>query len=389
MAERSPGRITDQRGMSLVDILVGMVIGLIGMIIVFQSFNAFEGQKRTTTVTNDAQEGGLMALTTIEREIRLAGFGMFYASNPICNSYRQWANNAVDTVASFMPVTVTNGASNAPDSVTLAFSSSGFGSTPSQVQVTFNGTVAEIVVDNALGNRVYNVGDYILVGKTGSACTRLQVSGTRPSPDNPQFLALKVEPTTAAPANPPLANLATLLPSGGYSNEKLTPTSLSVVSNMGQMRRVTYAVVLDANNNGKLQQQDLTGGGAAIDLAEGIVNMQAQYGISTSESVQQVSSWVNASGSWAAPAFSDQGRIKAIRIAVVARSQLREKDVVQSVNATCSNTSGTNNNGPCEWRDSVANPAPIIDLSANSEWRYYRYRVYETIIPLRNVMWQY
>ena len=53
-----------------------------------------------------------------------------------------------------------------------------------------------------------------------------------------------------------------------------------------------------------------------------------------------------------------------------------------------SNTSGTNANGPCAWRDSTANPAPTIDLSGNPDWQYYRYRVYETIIPLRNVMWQ-
>ena len=43
MRER-PALPGTQRGMSLIDVLVGMVIGLIGMIVVFQSFNAFESQ---------------------------------------------------------------------------------------------------------------------------------------------------------------------------------------------------------------------------------------------------------------------------------------------------------------------------------------------------------
>ena len=32
-------------------------------------------------------------------------------------------------------------------------------------------------------------------------------------------------------------------------------------------------------------------------------------------------------------------------------------------------------------------PAPLIDLSADPNWRKYRYRVYQTVIPLRNVIW--
>ena len=77
-----------------------------------------------------------------------------------------------------------------------------------------------------------------------------------------------------------------------------------------------------------------------------------------------------------------------MRIAIVARSQLLEKEAVAGLGVTCSNTSGDNANGPCAWRDTTANPAPVIDLSANTNWQRYRYRVYETIVPLRNVMWQ-
>ncbi len=372
--------------MSLIDILVGMVIGLIGMIIVFQSFSAFEGQKRATTVTNDAQESGLMALTTIEREMRLAGYGMFYQNDTICTGYRQWVNNNPVEITSFLPVVITNGGSSASDSLTLTFSTSGFGATPSQVQVDFKGTVPEIVVDNNIGNKVYKAGDYILVGRVGQACSRLQVSSVRTDPQNPKFLALKVEAGSTAPANPPADKLNLLLPVGGYTNDRVRPT---VVANMGAMRRVTYSVNIDANHNGRLQVEDLTAGTAPVAIADGIVGMQAQYGISAATNTQEVSSWVDASGSWAAPAFADQGRVKAVRIAVVARSQHYEKDELTGLDVVCNNTSGTNDKGPCAWRDTAANPAPIFDLTAKTDWKHHRYRVYETIVPLRNVMWQY
>ena len=64
------------------------------------------------------------------------------------------------------------------------------------------------------------------------------------------------------------------------------------------------------------------------------------------------------------------------------RSSLLEKD---NVTGTCTNNAGTNN-GPCAWRDTATNPAPLINLSSDTNWQRYRYRVFETIIPLRNVI---
>ena len=94
---------------------------------------------------------------------------------------------------------------------------------------------------------------------------------------------------------------------------------------------------------------------------------------------------VNATGAtWAAPTVSDRNRIKSIHIAVVARSGLREKDVVTNV---CTTAKGTVNNGPCAWDDTNFDAAPAIDLSNDPDWQYYRYRVFDTIIPLRNMIW--
>jgi type IV pilus assembly protein PilW len=374
--------------MSLVEILVGMAIGLIGMLVIFQSFSAFEGQKRTTTVGNDAQESGLMALTAIEREVRLAGYGMFYANAMACGQalMRQWDGSAASTVP-LMPVSITDGTSNAPDALVVSYSTSAFAATPSQIQTDFNGTVPRIVVDNSARNTAFQAGQYILVGNpynTTLPCTRLQVSSVQFDAGNPAFLGINVAPGPSTPANP--TNLSSFLP-GTYRNSRDAP---SVVVNMGTFNRVQYSVVLDANRNGRLVFRDITAAAAPnVEIADGIVNLQAQYGVSTSAASQNVTAWVNASGTpWGNPSLADIGRIKAVRLAVVARSQLMERDTVASRDLRCENVSGTNNNGPCAWRDTSASPAPLIDLSGDPNWQRYRYRVYETIVPLRNVMWQ-
>jgi type IV pilus assembly protein PilW len=60
--------------------MVAMVIGMIGIIIMMQVFASAEGQKRTTTGTGDAQSNGAMAIYTLQRDIREAGYG-FNAMN--------------------------------------------------------------------------------------------------------------------------------------------------------------------------------------------------------------------------------------------------------------------------------------------------------------------
>ncbi len=65
-----------QRGMSLVELLVATVISLLGVLIIFQVFAVNEDVRRTTTSGSDEQTSGLMALMSLERDLRHAGFGI-------------------------------------------------------------------------------------------------------------------------------------------------------------------------------------------------------------------------------------------------------------------------------------------------------------------------
>jgi type IV pilus assembly protein PilW len=183
---------------------------------------------------------------------------------------------------------------------------------------------------------------------------------------------------------------------------------------LGTWHEVTYRV-----NNGNLERCDLPQAVAAggncdptafpntnfVPSVVGVVNLQAQYGISAAgllnsdPNYNQVVQWVDATAAsgWNAPSVANRNRIKAIRIAVVARNAKRETSVVTSA---CSSTTLANPTGLCAWDATsalptpplvppfVASPAPTIDLSASDpEWLQYRYRVFNTIIPLRNVIW--
>jgi type IV pilus assembly protein PilW len=118
-------------------------------------------------------------------------------------------------------------------------------------------------------------------------------------------------------------------------------------------------------------------------LTADIVALQAQYGVAPAGS-QDVNAWVSATAAtgWNTLDSGKVKRIKAIRLAVVARSSKREGT---NVTFPCKDGTGTvvNANGPCVWSDSE----PVVNLSADPNWQKYRYRIYQTIIPLRNIIW--
>jgi type IV pilus assembly protein PilW len=122
--------------------------------------------------------------------------------------------------------------------------------------------------------------------------------------------------------------------------------------------------------------------GAFNPLVAGVVNIQVQYGISATSASPSVIAWVDPVGIYATPAVATRKLIKAVRIAVVAR------DAKLDINDVTSECDQVHNAGLCAWADIPGSPAPLIDLATgNADWKRYRYRVFETTIPLRNTIW--
>lgn len=63
-------------GFSLIEVLVGLAIGLVVVIVIGQTLSVSEGFRRTTTGGSDTQSSAAVALHFIERDFRMAGYGL-------------------------------------------------------------------------------------------------------------------------------------------------------------------------------------------------------------------------------------------------------------------------------------------------------------------------
>lgn len=354
-----------QAGFSLIEIMIGLVIGLIATLVITQVMSVFEGQKRATTGTADAQTNGQIALYNIGREMQLGGYPLMpsgtanIADSPIeCTSLTVDHSASPDPLAGITdvaPVTITEGVavtgvSNASDSITIRYGSSAMGGVPTQIG-SLSGSI--LTVGSNFG---CSVGD-ITFATNGAACAMSTVTAKTAAGVTPETITLKS--VSGAPVNASIACL-------------------------GAWNQVTYAV-----SNGNLQRN-------GVDSVAGVVNLQAQYGISATANSNQVTQWVDATNAWAPASLglapATRNRIKAIRVAIITRNPKMETAVVTNA---CSSRTAASPTGLCAWPGvQIAGPvtavqtAPLVNLSnGDTNWNKYRYRVYETIIPLRNIIW--
>ncbi|MFZ2542236.1 MAG: PilW family protein [Gallionella sp.] len=342
-----------QTGFSLVEIMVGLVIGLLATLVIMQVFSVFEGQKRTTTGAADAQTNGSIALHIIGRELQQAGYGLLPVTNSALECTTLTINGVVDatTPNRLSPVVITDGgtAAGASDSITIRYGDSSSGGIPSTITAMGAPTASDATVGNNLGCQA---GDTTLV-IAGATCALSVASAV------PGTTTITLANTTTAATGAALACL-------------------------GAWNEITFRINPGYDPTDPLNSQTYLERNGAPGVAD-IVNIQAQYGISAAATSNQITQWLNPTGgTWATPTIADRNRIKAVRIAVVARNGLLEKE---NVTVACTTAKGTVNNGPCAWDDTNFDAAPAINLSNDPLWQRYRYRVFETILPLRNVIW--
>lgn len=419
---------TAPHGFTLVEVMVGLVLGMIAIIVMYQVFAVFEGQRRTTVAGGDAQTSGHLSMYNIERNLRLAGLGLIHVGKPDFDTYDgqvmcaggmrtysastggvQWA----DGTRPVAPIRITDGGSGS-DAVTAYFGPSALSGAPATLAALLDATTmaSGIRVRNAPWidrastppkNGMFKKDDYILVAEPGSTkhCVRLKISAIELDPDPTSMAAvLKVDQGSNYDANPPPGQFTNFLPVGGYA------AGTAIVTHVGGgFAMDTYTV--------NAQQLLLNG----ESIAEGVVAMKAQFGVgpaigaapcvtSADAGCQSVSSWtsaittggVNWGGLSAVADLPNIERIKAVRVAIVTRSELLERDSLYGAGraiepkGACLAAGDVVNSGGglrlCAWRDPAGGVnVPLINLTGAADWDRYRYRVYETVIPLRNVLW--
>ncbi len=370
-------RLYDARptGFSLVELMVGLTISLIGTFAMMQAFSLFEGQKRTTTSGNDAQQSGSYSMYELERQVRTGGSGIVQGKSA---AYNIWACNmsgsnlpnlsvttlpdpfASVTKARAIPALIYSGGEVGgkalPDIISVVSGNPAarvFGAPISTAPAaTANGVV---MADTAFG--MYT-GEYTLASDGSGNCVLRKISAV--------VDITKAITFVADPAGSPAAM-----------------TTRTYLFDLGKAPVLSLFGVNTTDNT--LVSYDLLGrnGAGSTEMADGIVLLKAVYGVDDGSGGGVVNdgivdSWVGATGGWSASTLNDGtpasavkiGQIRAIRAAVVSRSQLPERT--------------------SDYNGSSVTLTLFQDLSDTSLHYVvdtdpeYRYKVYTTTIPLHN-----
>jgi type IV pilus assembly protein PilW len=353
------------RGFSLVELLVAAAIGIIASLAIFQVFAVFEGQKRTTTSGGEAQTSGTLALFTVERELRQAGYGINNLEFLGCKVQGRDDLTGTSFTLELIPVKITQGALGAPDTITVMYGSGDLLPNPASITQNMPNSSSDYKVGNRYG---FAEGDLIIAAEAGKDCTLAQVSNL------PGALGLTENVihnpgTYTDPATGTQKDIR-YNPSAFPPGSGIAYTTNAKLFNLG---------ALPANNIYSIQSGQLTllqallasGPPVTNPLYDGIVQLQAQYGKDTdSNGVVDVFDEIMpvTAAQWA--------QVLAVRVAVVARSGLYEKDEVSPATIRL-------------WENSAAAPTttgPVWTLTADE--RHYRYKVFQTVVPLRNMIWR-
>lgn len=365
-----------ESGFGLVEIMVGMVIGLLGVLAMMQVLSISETQRRNSQGGNDAQNNGAIALYDLQREIRSAGYGISHVPLLGCNVALPNGN----TLNNMAPVTINSSQIPAGDANTdtlLLVRGNSDGAQegeeirqqpPGVYQVKAAGTP-----DPARPSTAFQTGDYVIA------------QPTTPTPRT-AVCALKLARVTSVslPAvSDGNVNIAVSSEEPGSAGGRLynlgaNPGIVAYAVRGGQLTRCDF-MVEDCTDASVINDPDVW-----APVAGSIASLRAQYGhdtqtpVSTSPPSSPPPYVVDHFDQLAATSDCGWVRTLAVRLVLVARSIQPDA------------TSPTPEEP--EWfASSAGNPgsstAAPIDLGHIANWQKFRYRTFQTVVPIRNITW--
>lgn len=330
-----------QYGMSLIEVLVGLVIGLIGVLVIFQTM-AVWGERTATTVSGgDSRTSGAIGMHYLEQDLAQGGLGFGRTNFP----GKQFVPGCDVIAASgnfrLAAVDINDGASGAPDTVTVLYGgvpdtvldSSGSLIPNPNPNVDFS-DVALFREDKEVAGNFYSYqgralikDDWVVLARQNGDCELMKVSSNNKT--------LNLITFTTAPT-------------------KVTSGNLLYLG--GQPQRATWSISGNA-----LLRTESRFTATISTISDGVVDIQAQYGL--------------ADGTWQSNDPTDWSQVRAVKVALLVRSKQFEKTNVTTANPVWHLGDGTS-------ADFV-----MANLGDGTDWHRYRYEVFERTIPLRNLIW--
>lgn len=346
-----------------------MLIGMISTLFMAQLYTVAESQRRTITHGDDALTNGAIALHTLETELREAGVGISATDLFGCNlTLRSGV-----TLNAIAPVTINHAGIPAGDANTdtLVFVKSNSFGAPEGDRIEAQMSTTSYTVRTPT---MFLVADYVIAA-----------ARTKPTPCNQTLDTV----ASVNAGNDPNVNVTT--GADGVAGGKLF--------NLGTSPRIRAFAI----RNGNLTVCDymqrncgdtsLVGDSEVwVPVANNIVSLRAQYGQDISSPGDRIADTYNQTLLAGFSTGCALARNLSVRLALVARSTQFERTVGSGASAVYVTTAapswegGTADNPP----GSAANPIVLSknpNGSDNPDWKNYRYRLFQTLVPLRNVMW--
>lgn len=343
--------IKSKNGSMLIELMIGLLMSVFSVLGVMTIYAQFEGQKRTTIQSAQAISNGALAMFPLLQNGKMAGYGINSVAALGCKVIAY--NEATSTNFDFRlaPVIINAGATDADtDQITFIIGDSNSYFAPVLLTSTMSSATGDYKVDARYG---FKNGDVVVTYEGGKDCSMRQISNVPATPTDTLVHASTtyIDPLTgtskATKYNKP----------GGMG---IVYSATSSLFNLGPDPSIlTYRV----SNNQLVQENGLDPTQNTV-VGDSIVMLKAVYGFDN-DANGDVDNWTNVTpGTW-----SDLGKVKAVRVALLARSSLREKE--------CNTTTNSN----ITWLNGQ------FDISGLPDWGCYRYRVLQTTIPLRNAIW--
>jgi type IV pilus assembly protein PilW len=382
------------RGFSLIELMVSVLIGMLALLFATRLITSGERNKQAALGGSDAMQNGMLAMFSISNDANQAGFGL---NDPIvtgCDTLLTDsggfalapASRGAATVHPMAAAVIEPGGAN-PDRITLYAGGSFGGTATLRLTADYSGGT-EIDVDRKPYG--FAQGDVILVAPEtlGGSCALAQISS---------------DPTTLA--GPPEKQYIMIT---GGSDYRFNGGSLGAsfkggaarLFDLGPMASLGFHSWSVADGVLRLSGTSMQDAAAGAAVADNIVSIKAQYGFDTRGGAAfqpgsgvQVSRWsasmIDADGDSVAGSAGDYQRIAALRLAVVARSKAPER--ADASTGTCTTTASQPTVFSSAQPAGVAAVPVTVNVAVSGDpvdWHCYRYRVFETIVPLRNMSWR-
>ncbi|MEO5686395.1 MAG: PilW family protein [Burkholderiaceae bacterium] len=393
-----------QAGMTLIEMMIAVVISMILSMAVMLVMSSFEGRRRTLGSTSDLDQAGNLAMFQLDRWIRSAGTGIVQGNSYTygCKLFASKSGTQLLPVTSasplpapfaavnpgtsgefrlapmlILPGQTTPGASGQASDVLVVMSS---GNDGAQVPTPFTAppAAAQLTVYNTTE---FSASDLLLIADQQQA-----------SPSGPANClvsqASNTLSTTGVGKTLPLAGTYYAATVGTRSVTNFTKDAVAIdLGGDGTSTATSLPpsfLLLGVGDNNTLFSYDLLKASATPLQAqgEGVFEMHAVYGIdSTGNSSNKIDQWVSGASTSAysvsalsagtAAASGLLKNIRAVRVALIMRTALPEKDVVNAA------TTLTMFPDLSAWSLTLPRTLSVAE-------QHYRYRVVETTIPVRN-----